>query len=151
MSGALGGETCWDEDGGGRYMTGLEDERLWDGGGGEWGLGLDGGFGDWRGQDQAQWLWERGQGGGQGGWGGELDGWGAQGWDLRPGPGEGRVTAREVWESSKEKRQKVERRAKKTLRREKKVGVWSSTVLVLTVDHGSKWMRECAAYYDGVC
>lgn len=70
---------------------------------------------------------------------------------MRPGLGEGRVPVREVWESRKEKRQKMERREKKTLRREKKVGVWSSTVLVLTVDHGSKWMRECAAYYDGVC
>lgn len=149
MSGALGGGTPWDGDGG-RYMSGvLEDERVWDGdgSGGEWWLGRDG-FG---GQDQAQWLWERRQGGGQGEWGGELDGFGGQGLDWRQGPGEGRMPVREVWESRKEKRHEVERRGKKTLKRERKVGVWSSTVLVLTVDHGSKWMRECAAYYDGVC
>ena len=126
----------------------LESERVWDegGGGDEWRLG---GFGYWGGQDQGRWLWERGQDEGQGEWRGELEGWGVQGWDGRPSPGERRVPAREMRENRTERREKVGRR-EKTLRRGKKVGVLSSTVLVLTVDHGSKWMRECAAYY-GVC
>ncbi|KAK1832567.1 hypothetical protein QBC39DRAFT_370867 [Podospora conica] len=149
MSGALGGGRGWEGDGEERWRRGEVEGGLefWEGGaggggdhwggGGEWSLGVG---------EPA--LWESWGGGDQGWWVGEVEG---RGWESRTDSMSGEWEGSpgwdmEAWEGRRERR-RAGRRRKRTLKRERKVGVWSSTVLVLTVDHGSRWMRECAAYY----